>query len=170
MPGVLTVYRWELRKLRAQKRTYLGLGAAAVKLGNQPHDVQAEPEVGATVTAGTGLPQGFEQVAVGLFRDRRIGQGRVGRVSQGRAGIVDFDDGLTGIGHQPQGDAGLVGVCAVGVLDRLLHGTEIHATDATTGASVEQRAHGSDRLLVGDEDLPVELRDVEDRRNVAVVE
>jgi ABC-2 type transport system permease protein len=30
MPGVLTVYRWELRKLRAQKRTYLGLGAAAV--------------------------------------------------------------------------------------------------------------------------------------------
>ena len=27
-PGVLTVYRWELRKLRAQKRTYLGLGAA----------------------------------------------------------------------------------------------------------------------------------------------
>ncbi|HEY8639053.1 MAG TPA: ABC transporter permease [Solirubrobacterales bacterium] len=30
MPGVLTVYRWELRKLRSQKRTYLGLGAAAV--------------------------------------------------------------------------------------------------------------------------------------------
>ena len=29
-PGVLTVYRWELRKLRAQKRTYLGLGAAAI--------------------------------------------------------------------------------------------------------------------------------------------
>ena len=29
-PGVLTVYRWELRKLRSQKRTYLGLGAAAV--------------------------------------------------------------------------------------------------------------------------------------------
>jgi ABC-2 type transport system permease protein len=29
MPGVLTVYRWELRKLRGQKRTYLGLGAAA---------------------------------------------------------------------------------------------------------------------------------------------
>lgn len=29
-PGVLTVYRWELRKLRAQKRTYLGLGAAAL--------------------------------------------------------------------------------------------------------------------------------------------
>ena len=29
MPGVGTVYRWELRKLRAQKRTYLGLGAAA---------------------------------------------------------------------------------------------------------------------------------------------
>jgi ABC-2 type transport system permease protein len=26
---ILTVYRWELRKLRAQKRTYLGLGAAA---------------------------------------------------------------------------------------------------------------------------------------------
>jgi ABC-2 type transport system permease protein len=30
MPGVLTAYRWELRKLRAQKRTYLGLGAAAL--------------------------------------------------------------------------------------------------------------------------------------------
>jgi len=30
MPRVLTVYRWELRKLRSQKRTYLGLGAAAV--------------------------------------------------------------------------------------------------------------------------------------------
>lgn len=28
-PGVGTIYRWELRKLRAQKRTYLGLGAAA---------------------------------------------------------------------------------------------------------------------------------------------
>jgi ABC-2 type transport system permease protein len=27
-PGVITVYRWELRKLVAQKRTYLGLGAA----------------------------------------------------------------------------------------------------------------------------------------------
>ena len=27
-PGVGTVYAWELRKLRAQKRTYLGLGAA----------------------------------------------------------------------------------------------------------------------------------------------
>src|SRR5947207_12965610 len=27
-PGVLTVYRWELRKLRSQKRTYIGLGAA----------------------------------------------------------------------------------------------------------------------------------------------
>ena len=30
MPGVATVYRWELRKLRYQKRTYLGLGAAVV--------------------------------------------------------------------------------------------------------------------------------------------
>ena len=29
-PGVLTVYRWELSKLRFQKRTYLGLGAAAI--------------------------------------------------------------------------------------------------------------------------------------------
>ena len=29
-PGVLTVYRWELMKLRYQKRTYLGLGAAVI--------------------------------------------------------------------------------------------------------------------------------------------
>lgn len=29
-PGVGTVYRWEMRKLRYQKRTYLGLGAAIV--------------------------------------------------------------------------------------------------------------------------------------------
>ncbi len=29
-PGVGTVYRWELAKLRFQKRTYLGLGAAAI--------------------------------------------------------------------------------------------------------------------------------------------
>ena len=27
-PGVLAVYRWELRKLRSQKRTYIGVGAA----------------------------------------------------------------------------------------------------------------------------------------------
>ena len=47
--GVMTVYRWELRKLRAQKRTYLGLGAAAavpiifvtalVTGGGRPNDV-----------------------------------------------------------------------------------------------------------------------------------
>ncbi len=30
MSGVLGIYRWELRKLVAQRRTYLGLGAAAV--------------------------------------------------------------------------------------------------------------------------------------------
>ena len=29
-PGVLTVYRWELRKLVSQKRTYLGLGFAVI--------------------------------------------------------------------------------------------------------------------------------------------
>ena len=29
-PGIRTVYRWELAKLRYQKRTYLGLGAAAI--------------------------------------------------------------------------------------------------------------------------------------------
>ena len=48
-PGVFAVYRWELRKLRFQKRTYLGLGAAAavpiifaVAVGTQngqPNDV-----------------------------------------------------------------------------------------------------------------------------------
>src|SRR5262249_56826795 len=46
---IFTVYRWELRKLRAQKRTYLGLGAAAavpiifvvalVTGGGHPNDV-----------------------------------------------------------------------------------------------------------------------------------
>lgn len=30
IPGVVSVYRWELRKLRAQKRTYIGLGAAVL--------------------------------------------------------------------------------------------------------------------------------------------
>jgi ABC-2 type transport system permease protein len=30
MPGVATVYRWELFKLRFQKRTYLGLGASII--------------------------------------------------------------------------------------------------------------------------------------------
>jgi ABC-2 type transport system permease protein len=49
MPSVWTIYRWELRKLRAQKRTYLGLGAAAaaptifaIALATQkggPHDI-----------------------------------------------------------------------------------------------------------------------------------
>lgn len=29
-PSTLTVYRWELRKLRAQKRTYMGLGLAVI--------------------------------------------------------------------------------------------------------------------------------------------
>lgn len=29
-PGVLAVYRWELQKLRFQKRTYLGLGGYLV--------------------------------------------------------------------------------------------------------------------------------------------
>ena len=36
--------------------------------------------------------------------------------------------------------------------------------------AVEQRVHRGDRLGVRDEQLPVELRDVEDRRHVAVVE
>ena len=35
---------------------------------------------------------------------------------------------------------------------------------------VDQRAHAGERLLVRDEQLPVELRDVEDRRDVAVLE
>src|SRR5262249_56903999 len=29
-PTMLTAYRWELRKLASQKRTYIGLGAASV--------------------------------------------------------------------------------------------------------------------------------------------
>jgi ABC-2 type transport system permease protein len=50
MRKALTVWRWELRKLRSQKRTYLGLGAAAVVpllfvaalvlQSGQPEDVQ----------------------------------------------------------------------------------------------------------------------------------
>ena len=35
MTGVATVYRWELAKLLAQKRTYLGLGAAILYLSAQ---------------------------------------------------------------------------------------------------------------------------------------
>ena len=35
---------------------------------------------------------------------------------------------------------------------------------------LEQHAHAADRVLVGDEDLAVELGDVEDRRHVAVRE
>ena len=31
MSGVATVYRWEIAKLLAQKRTYLGLGAAIAR-------------------------------------------------------------------------------------------------------------------------------------------
>ena len=48
-PNAFTVYRWELRKLRFQKRTYLGLGAAVIVpiifvvattlRGGQPEDV-----------------------------------------------------------------------------------------------------------------------------------
>lgn len=55
MSGALVVYRWELRKLRSQKRTYLGLGAAiavpiifvtalALQKG-QPNDVAFGPYV-----------------------------------------------------------------------------------------------------------------------------
>ena len=53
-PGVLTVYRWELRKLRFQKRTYLGLGAAV-----------AVPLI--FVTAVAAQPGGPEDVAFGRY-------------------------------------------------------------------------------------------------------
>jgi ABC-2 type transport system permease protein len=53
-PSALTVYRWELLKLRFQKRTYLGLGAAAVV-----------PLIFATAVAAQ--PGGPEDVAFGRY-------------------------------------------------------------------------------------------------------
>ena len=53
-PSALTVYRWELRKLRFQKRTYLGLGAAV-----------AVPLI--FVTAVAAQPGGPEDVAFGRY-------------------------------------------------------------------------------------------------------
>jgi ABC-2 type transport system permease protein len=53
-PNALTVYRWELRKLRFQKRTYLGLGAAV-----------AVPLI--FVTAVAAQPGGPEDVAFGRY-------------------------------------------------------------------------------------------------------
>jgi ABC-2 type transport system permease protein len=56
MRRVLTVYRWELRKLRAQKRTYLGLGLAAVV-----------PIIFVTAVALHGGRHGPEDVAFGRY-------------------------------------------------------------------------------------------------------
>ena len=53
-PTALTVYRWELRKLRFQKRTYLGLGAAVLV-----------PLI--FVTAVAAQPGGPEDVAFGRY-------------------------------------------------------------------------------------------------------
>ncbi len=55
-PSALTVYRWELRKLRFQKRTYLGLGAAVLV-----------PLI--FVTAVALEPGGPEEVAFGRYID-----------------------------------------------------------------------------------------------------
>ncbi len=56
MRKVLTVYRWELRKLRAQKRTYLGLGLAAVV-----------PIIFVSAVALHGGDRGPEDVAFGRY-------------------------------------------------------------------------------------------------------
>ena len=45
MGGVVTVFRWELSKLAAQKRTYLGIGAAILVLSAAPVSAD-EPSVG----------------------------------------------------------------------------------------------------------------------------
>ena len=43
-PSTLTAYRWELRKLISQKRTYLGLGAAAQSVpGADPDPKHRQP-------------------------------------------------------------------------------------------------------------------------------
>ncbi len=65
-PGVRTVYRWELTKLRFQKRTYLGLGAAAlvpiifvvaVQLRGGPHDRGGDFAFGSYLTkSGLAFP------------------------------------------------------------------------------------------------------------------
>jgi len=55
-PSALTVYRWELRKLRFQRRTYLGLGAAVLV-----------PLI--FVTAVALEPGGPEEVAFGRYID-----------------------------------------------------------------------------------------------------
>ena len=49
-PGVATVYRWELTKLRYQKRTYLGLGAA---VDRPDHVRRRDPLPPPTATAAT---------------------------------------------------------------------------------------------------------------------
>jgi ABC-2 type transport system permease protein len=56
MRPALTVYRWELRKLRSQKRTYLGLGAAAIV-----------PIIFVTALAIEGGRRGPEDVAFGRY-------------------------------------------------------------------------------------------------------
>ena len=59
-PNALTVYRWELRKLRFQKRTYLGLGAAVVvplifvtAVAAQPAGPRTSPSGATSTRAGS---------------------------------------------------------------------------------------------------------------------
>ena len=63
MPTALTVYRWELRKLLAQKRTYMGLATVAliplafvialsVRHGASAISIRAKYVVSAVITAG----------------------------------------------------------------------------------------------------------------------
>ena len=77
-----------------------------------------------------------------------------GEVLPAAVGEHADDDALLELAREPAGDV-----------------QDGAARDAGEDAlALEERVHARDRLLVRDEQLPVELRDVEDRRHVAVVE
>ena len=108
-PGTLTVYRWELRKLRAQKRTYLGLGAAAlvpiifvvalVIRGDSPNDVAFGRYVHDT---GLAIPLVLLLFGVGLDvpADHRAGRRRHRRR---RGSQRDPEDDPHPLGRAPAG-------------------------------------------------------------------
>ena len=76
MTGALVAYRWELRKLVSQKRTYIGIGAAAllpvvfVTVHEDPEFMEAAREAGAAgyvvkSTMETELKPALEQALKG---------------------------------------------------------------------------------------------------------